>query len=398
MKGLGKPISSPGRTEKLFPPPLMRFLKSNVGSKSSRRTRASPMFMRNKNKNNKNVVGLETTQEPSSPKVTCIGQVRGTRRSSSTRKKNQQKKQKKPCCCNFQWKLNKPKSLFSSLKKLVCCFRFGYCRKRVETVDSLSRVESTQRVQTRVSTSSVTTIESIEDVVVTTTIAKTEDEEGFVGPPKNALLLTRCRSAPYRSSSLASRFWDSPLNNSLDYTECQRPQNNFQEPEEMSLASTFCGSPLNSLDTKSQRPQNNVQESKEKSLASRILDTESQMPQNNVQEAKEKLLASRFWGSQLNSLDTESQRPQNNVQEPEEKPVLENPNPISPKGENGDLEWRKSHESEKMQSSINGESSKEEENGGAYVHPLLLTRCKSEPARTGERLNPTRFCEPDPQS
>jgi hypothetical protein len=30
-------------------------------------------------------------------------------------------------------------------------------------------------------------------------------------PPKNALLLTRCRSAPYRSSSLASRFWSSPL-------------------------------------------------------------------------------------------------------------------------------------------------------------------------------------------
>ncbi|XP_058783920.1 uncharacterized protein LOC131658666 [Vicia villosa] len=32
-------------------------------------------------------------------------------------------------------------------------------------------------------------------------------------PPRNALLLTRCKSAPYSSSSLASRFWGSPLKN-----------------------------------------------------------------------------------------------------------------------------------------------------------------------------------------
>ncbi|KAJ8532861.1 hypothetical protein K7X08_015750 [Anisodus acutangulus] len=295
MKGSAKPISSPGRTEK-FPPPLMRFLKSNVGNKSRGRTRASPMFMR---KNND--VALETTQEPSSPKVTCIGQVRArrsskstatTRRPSSTRKK-QQKKEKKSCCFNIRWKkLNIPKSLVSVLKKWVRC----YCGKRVETVDSSLLVESSRRVQSRVS---ITT-----ENVATTTNAKmvTENEEGFVGldsnsnnPPKNALLLTRCRSAPYRSSSLASRLWGSP--------------------------------------------------------------SESQMHQNNVRELAE-------------------------------KPVLENP--ISPGS-------RRSHESEEMQSSTNSEE--EKNGGGAYVHPLLLTRCKSEPARTGERLNPTRFTdELHPQS
>ncbi|KAM0024601.1 hypothetical protein Hdeb2414_s0022g00617681 [Helianthus debilis subsp. tardiflorus] len=73
-----KPISSPGRTtittSEKFPPPLMRFLRSNVGNKSRRRSRASPMFVRKKN-----TLIETTTQEPSSPKVTCIGQVRVSR-------------------------------------------------------------------------------------------------------------------------------------------------------------------------------------------------------------------------------------------------------------------------------------------------------------------------------
>ncbi|KAJ6778355.1 PROTAMINE P1 FAMILY PROTEIN [Salix koriyanagi] len=69
MKLSTKPLSSPGRTEKYYPPPLMRFLRSNVGCRSRRRTRSSPMFVRKKS------TTIET-QEPSSPKVTCMGQVR----------------------------------------------------------------------------------------------------------------------------------------------------------------------------------------------------------------------------------------------------------------------------------------------------------------------------------
>ncbi|KAI8013056.1 hypothetical protein LOK49_LG05G00667 [Camellia lanceoleosa] len=48
MKILAKPMSSPSRTDK-FPRPLMRFLRSNVGSKSRGKSRSSPMFMRKKN-------------------------------------------------------------------------------------------------------------------------------------------------------------------------------------------------------------------------------------------------------------------------------------------------------------------------------------------------------------
>lgn len=44
--------------------------------------------------------------------------------------------------------------------------------------------------------------------------SKNFSEESYSHPiPKNALILTRCSSAPYRSSSLASRFWESPMNN-----------------------------------------------------------------------------------------------------------------------------------------------------------------------------------------
>ncbi|XP_016499869.1 uncharacterized protein LOC107818376 [Nicotiana tabacum] len=348
MKGSAKAISSPGRTEK-FPPPLMRFLRSNVGSRSRGRSRASPMFMR---KNKSNVTVIEPTQEPSSPKVTCIGQVRVRRSSKSaggghrtgtrTRRSNSAKKQRKKTCwwkihktlfCNNSqgkcYKLHKPKSLISVLKKCLCCFRFWCWRKRVETVNS-----STQRVQSRVSTSTTESCSTIENVTNTAKIGSsfvTENKEGFVGsnssssssPPKNALLLTRCRSAPYRSSSLASRFWGSPINSS-------------EETED----------------------------------------------------------------------NTEIEILKLKTQEMEENPVLENP--ISPNGENGDLELRKSHGSEEMESS-NGESSREEEaeekNGGVYVHPLLLTRCKSEPAKRGERLNPDsvlcmqrRSTDPDSQT
>ncbi|GAU35325.1 hypothetical protein TSUD_337170 [Trifolium subterraneum] len=41
MKLTSKTISSPARTDK-FPPPLMRFLRTNAGSRSSRRSRSAP--------------------------------------------------------------------------------------------------------------------------------------------------------------------------------------------------------------------------------------------------------------------------------------------------------------------------------------------------------------------
>ena len=130
-------------------------------------------------------------------------------------------------------------------------------------------------------------------------------------PPKNALLLTRCRSAPYRSSSLASRFWGSPLK-----TETET------EPE---------------TDTE--------QENREEEHAETIEKPTSESESISDQESR-----------------------------------------IAPETE-GKLAFLKEFEgsiTERFLKSSNVEELKAVDS----VHPLILTRCKSEPARTAEKLNP----------
>lgn len=124
-------------------------------------------------------------------------------------------------------------------------------------------------------------------------------------PPKNALLLTRCRSAPYRSSSLASRFWGSPLN--IEETE---------EGQKTEL-------------------QNGQQTEHEKS------------------------------SSQI----------------------------VSVSDKEGELDPREEEEfedtiKERIIKSENSRDLKREDGGGDSARPLILTRCKSEPARTAEKLDP----------
>ncbi|KAI3523001.1 hypothetical protein L1887_01054 [Cichorium endivia] len=205
-----KPISSPGRTEK-FPPPLMRFLRSNVGSKSSnrgRRSRASPMFRWKKN------TVIETTQEPSSPKVTCIGQVR-VRRSkknknttASTTTKTSLRHLPSNRLCRCLRKL-RPKSCRGVWSKWVSCFRCGYCENSRDLHDS-PVIEGTPRnVPQNVVGFNGEEREEEEEKVEDVSVEA--DNQGLISqsPPRNAFLLTRCRSAPYRSSSLAGKFWES---------------------------------------------------------------------------------------------------------------------------------------------------------------------------------------------
>ncbi|XP_071728506.1 uncharacterized protein [Rutidosis leptorrhynchoides] len=207
MNKLTKPISSPGRTEK-FPPPLMRFLRSNVGNKSRRRSRASPMFIRKKNTNN------ETTQEPSSPKVTCIGQVRVRR---SKKKKPtadttatatiRHRSHKNHLCRCFQ-KL-KPRSFFAVLSKWVSIFQCGCCKNSSFSHESPVINATPRSISNNIIAGDYSEAQEHEqeneheDVVNQGLISKS--------PPKNAFLLTRCRSAPYRSSSLANKFWESGI-------------------------------------------------------------------------------------------------------------------------------------------------------------------------------------------
>uniref|UniRef100_A0A803NF47 Uncharacterized protein n=1 Tax=Chenopodium quinoa TaxID=63459 RepID=A0A803NF47_CHEQI len=114
---------------------------------------------------------IEITQEPSSPKVTCMGQVRVIR----------------------------------SVKVRTDSSKFG--SKRFEQEEGNAAVELDERRERQKSI-------SIEEITTTTMTETTI-------PPKNALLLTRCRSAPYRTSSLACRFWGSPLRGESEDTETE---------------------------------------------------------------------------------------------------------------------------------------------------------------------------------
>ncbi|XP_019191284.1 PREDICTED: uncharacterized protein LOC109185791 [Ipomoea nil] len=332
MKGLSKPISSPGRTDK-FPPPLMRFLRSNAGSRSRGRSRSSPMFMRKKNS-----VAIETTQEPSSPKVTCIGQVRvrrssksssaaagGISRSKSVRKTRRPSSsttsKQQPCwwvrkllfCRRISRKFGKPKPISSFFRKWAFFCGFG-CRKIRDNTDSPPRVEPDPKAPTQEEEPGCNSTSSGRRCGGGSK-AQPENKENTVGssssPPNYAFFLTRCRSAPYRSSSLACRFWGSPLN----ATEPEAPET---------------------------EPENLPQEEKPSSSPRKSQETEASASSDDVKTKEE-----------------------------EEKEETNKVEPI----------------------------------GKSAVHPLLLTRCKSEPARSGERLNPDagywrrrRFAEPHPSS
>ncbi|KAL4352289.1 hypothetical protein GQ457_06G008270 [Hibiscus cannabinus] len=291
MKVLSKPKLSPGRAEK-YPPPLMRFLRSNVGSRSRGRSRTSPMFVRKKN------TAIET-QEPSSPKVTCMGQVRvkrskqtgvkpggHTRRHSHSHSRGLCKWIRDALFCHrFPGKMMaKPGSTSRcSWKKWRAFFNIGCCRKPRNREDS-SRL-------------GIKTEDSVQEEDERE--AKIFSSSSCSSPPKNALILMRCRSAPYRSSSLACRFWGSPLANQ----------------------------------------DNNEEETEERKLENRGFQEEEEKPSSGNSER-----------------DTETE---------------------------GNLGF----EEKKIEKSDNNKESKTEQVGD-HVRPQILTRCKSEPARRGERLDP----------
>ncbi|XP_076888915.1 uncharacterized protein LOC143539508 [Bidens hawaiensis] len=209
MNKVSKPISSPGRTDK-FPPPLMRFLRSNVGSKSSRRrSRASPMFLRKKN---------TLIEEPSSPKVTCIGQVRVRRSNNKTTAATTSLHRLCRCLRSIKSKpfITVWTQCFSLFQSRSCCWSCYYCN--TSNNNSVDLHASPSPVVTETVIDTVTT--GYGEVGKLKQQEQQEDENEIFEKvdniinettPKNALLLTRCRSAPYRSSSLASIFRESMM-------------------------------------------------------------------------------------------------------------------------------------------------------------------------------------------
>ncbi|KAK4776080.1 hypothetical protein SAY87_024041 [Trapa incisa] len=264
-----KPILSPGRSDK-YPPPLMRFLRSSVGSRSRGRSPTSPMFFRKAMRGSRTSVTAEPTQEPSSPKVTCMGQVRvgRSKKKSHPQRPRRDGEDDRPgsstrcmwlshsilCNCppGMMWRRrSKSRSRSNSRGRLrrvsLSCawpdcslfFPFAGRRRRRPKISKKDPPSSKEEMEPRFRNRSF-------DIVLRGGRGGSElngeeeedNEEPAVeagaymassspcSPPKNALLLTRCRSAPYRSSSLACRFWSSPLNSA---EETHRPPPNEEE-------------------------------------------------------------------------------------------------------------------------------------------------------------------------
>ncbi|KAL6507937.1 hypothetical protein OROGR_024132 [Orobanche gracilis] len=231
MKAPSKPLSSPRRADK-FPPPLMRFLRSNVGSRSRGRSRSSPIFYL-RSKKRPPVGVIETAHEPSSPKVTCIGQVRVRGGKNDGAAVNCRRRcrwlNRTLFCRNFHPRFSK-KPLGKLLRRLGLTFRSDCCRELGAAEENNSRVYSDKKSGGNEnytvagdgddSMNHRNTISS-DDGADDFYRSKKHEENGGkreflessssspppLPPPKNDLLLTRCRSAPYRSSSLGGRFW-----------------------------------------------------------------------------------------------------------------------------------------------------------------------------------------------
>lgn len=250
--------SSPGRAEKLPAPMLATLLRGKGGSRSrgrssSAHSRSSPMFVARRRSASASSVDIQEEKEPSSPKVTCIGQVRIRKRksssasnpsSSSSRSKQQQKQGRcapQGCRCfqrgffcnpfskRFHVKF-KPSSAASSssspyghheprgwrkwflLPRSGCYWQRKAQRPRSQQLFKEAGSRMPGGAPAARSARSDDDGERIQQGEVEDDDDDDEEEtKVFVPttPPKNALLLMRCRSAPHRAACRPDRFWAS---------------------------------------------------------------------------------------------------------------------------------------------------------------------------------------------
>ncbi|XP_043687492.1 DNA ligase 1 [Telopea speciosissima] len=277
MKISSKSILSPARTDKLrestlsLSSSLSRRLRSNGSMKGGQ---ASPMFPTG----NKKRGSTFENPEPSSPKVTCIGQVRvkkkkqgkkmrarSTRRGEASFRKTEQpqdgiQQQHNQECLphrNQRW-VHIPLTICEALREFNC---FLPCRSRCSSANEREKEEKEEKTTTNTTSSGSCdavfarwlmaiqegqeekgteialmvgeekTRENTEAVEVNVmdidekeeVKEEIEDEEdkrvSICIPPRNALLLMRCRSEPFRVSSLSNRFWDSPATKENEHVD-----------------------------------------------------------------------------------------------------------------------------------------------------------------------------------
>lgn len=217
------------------------------------------MFFRKAPKSSRSSVAAESTQEPSSPKVTCMGQVRvGRSKKPQTRKPGREVDDDSPgssswcpwisryLLCNRPaggWRRRRRSKGSGQLRCMSLSLAWPDCssfchvagrRRRRPKISKEDSPSSKEETELKFRNSSLNSKFRGHDSELKSK-EEEDDEDGArasiasssnCSPPKNALILTRCRSAPYRSSSLACRFWGSPLNGDR---EAQRPPQNVEE-------------------------------------------------------------------------------------------------------------------------------------------------------------------------
>ncbi|KAI3976104.1 hypothetical protein MKX01_016787 [Papaver californicum] len=319
VKVCSKSAQSPGRNSGKF----SNSSSSSLSCSLSRRLRSngsikgSPMFPTGSQK--KKGSSSETTAEPSSPKVTCIGQVRvktkkqgqkfrkkkSKRRDASFRKtddgsfhsqplQQQQQQQQQECLPHRsqRW-VHLPLSICDALRAfgaefsclLPCkpsCLTRGIKKRRQprsterntsscrqifekwvmtslhesehqnrdnhnnETELVVSRREDGMRrgrreeevvgeIEIHISEEKRVSICNEEEEAVEVEEEEEEEEDGRVSiciPPRNALLLMRCRSEPLRMSALANHFWESPVKDKIEEDDLQHKKQVLVAEEE----------------------------------------------------------------------------------------------------------------------------------------------------------------------
>ncbi|CAN8284949.1 unnamed protein product [Cochlearia groenlandica] len=194
MRFPSRPVSSPGRPDN--PPLLMRFLRTNIGSRSRGRSRSKkPIFFRRRNTT---ATTTETHEEPTSPKVTCMGQIRINRSKKPKPETGRRVFAGRERRCGFFRRPFAGKACFSPVWRKWKTFSHVSFSRKSEKMSNSSRSEpifgrstvkpeEIQRKQIREEEEEEEEEEKEESLIVTT-------------PPRNALFLTRCRSAPYSRS------------------------------------------------------------------------------------------------------------------------------------------------------------------------------------------------------
>ncbi|KAL9228011.1 hypothetical protein vseg_003635 [Gypsophila vaccaria] len=377
---LSKPISSPGRTDKSFPPPLMRFLRSDVSSRSrGRSSRASPMLFGRKKKTKKCVANstrtvIETTQEPSSPKVTCIGQVRVRRLSKSMSREDGRRK------CGLCCRLRKPKWTWTWTWKWkwkwrwVCLFICRDGRARTTAVSSSKNSGSNRFEEGKEQRFGGHQDEFMFESGRRSSVS----ERGTAAtssstPPKNAFLLTRCSS-----SSLASRFWgDEDGGEMNDVIQLSRFEEDEEEEEDyegvgVERGRRSCASEMGTSSTAPPRNALLLTRSRSSSLASRFwAEEEQQVGPDNM----EKEIFTKTMSLKSNRDSTSESRGDNAGSEESTKSVAvcaeEEEVVVRVQGDNQGGEYTEND-------LLHFTAVKNEEEGNSLVK---LRRCKSEPAR-----------------